>query len=88
MTNKETKRAINKTAKAYRADHRKYMPKDAVLIDINHGIPYVAIELPNGKEYYFQGEEAGNILEEATTASNKFETSLENTLLWMSNGWG
>lgn len=88
MTNKETKAEIKRIAKAYRAEHKKYNPKDAVLVDISHSLPYVAIDLPNGKEYFFQGEEAGNILEEATTASNKFETSLEDALLWMANGWG
>ena len=88
MTNKETAASIKRIAKAYKKDHRLYIPKDANIMDINYSIPYLAVDLPDGKSYYFQGEEAGDILEEATTASNKFNVSLEDAILWMALSWG
>jgi hypothetical protein len=88
MTNKETAASIKRIAKAYRKDHKEYMPQGEILVDVNHSIPYLAIQLPNDKEYHFQGEPAGDILEEATTASNKFNVSLEDAILWLASGWG
>lgn len=87
MTNRQMMQLINKTANAARKEYKKYKPADTKIIDINYGLPYVAINCNDGSEYFFQGEEAGNILEEATTASNKFNTNIENTLIWMAQSW-
>lgn len=34
-------------------------------IEIHHGIPYVAIEFSNGDSYFFQGEEASELIDSA-----------------------
>jgi len=81
------KKAIEKTAKSVRETAKKYMSKDHKVIDINYGIPYVAIELYKQEYYYFQGDEASTLLEEAVTAGNKFNVTPEDYLLHISQGW-
>lgn len=77
MTDREMRATINKTA--------RNIKKAGNALEINYSIPYVAF---NGEmSFFFQGEEAENLLEEATTASNKFQTTLENTLFWMASSW-
>lgn len=78
---------INRAAKSARKSFKEQMPTSVEIIDINHGIPYVGIDLANGDEYFFQGQEASELLEQATTTSNKFNTNLEDTLLWMAQSW-
>lgn len=86
MTNKEMQRTINDAAKSARKSFAKYGADGEKIIDINYSLPTVAL---NGidSEYFFQGEEASNLLEEATNASNKFNVSVEDALIWMSQGW-
>jgi hypothetical protein len=88
MTNKETAASIKRIAKAYRRDHKRYMPNYVMLIYIHHLLPYVSVDLPNGKSYFFQGEDAGGLIEDATTTSNKFNVPLEDAMLWMASSWG
>ena len=87
MTNAEMKKLINHTATKMRAEHKKYSPKDSVLIEVNTRLPFVALNIPNGTEYFFQDESADIIINEANNAAMKFNTSIENTLLWMSTSW-
>lgn len=90
MTNKEMQQMINKTANAAKKSYLKSFEnqKEAdPIVNINYGLPYVGINCADGSEYFFQGEEASNLLEEAIAASNKFNTTVENTLIWMSQGW-
>ncbi len=56
--------------------------KDGTTIEINNGIPYVAIEFPNGDEYFFQGEEADNLLNEVPENINE-----EDYLLAIAQNW-
>ena len=86
MTNLEMKKLINQCAKSVTQNFKFTNPKSK-LVDINWGIPYVAINLPNGEEYFFQGEEASNLLEEATNTGNKFNVSVENALIFTSQSW-
>jgi hypothetical protein len=87
MTEKQMRSTINKTAKAVRKEHEKTAPKEKKLIDINWSLPYLGIDLPNGESYFFQGEEASKMLEEGVNTSNKFQTSVEDSLLWMAQSW-
>ncbi len=87
MTTKQMTKSIVNTAKAVRKEFKSIMPEDCKLIDINWGLPYVGINLPNGEEYFFQGEEASNLLEEAVNTGNKFSVSIEDALLWQSQSW-
>jgi hypothetical protein len=88
MINKELKQQINQTAKAAKELFKYCMPKGEKIVVINTGLPYIAINLGNGTEYFFQGEEASFMLDEVTQAAEKFSTSIENTLLWLAQGWG
>jgi hypothetical protein len=59
-------------------------------IEINEYLPYIAIKHSADNEYFFQGEEAENII---TEYNNHIETgtletvSIEEWLLWWSQGW-
>lgn len=86
MTNKEMQKLINSTAKAARKTFAETMPKSSKIIDINFGLPYVAVNSGND-EYFFQGEEASNLLEEATNTGNKFNVSIEDAIIWQSQSW-
>jgi len=83
----KTKSLINKTAKAVRKEFAATMPKDATLIDIIWSLPTIAVNLPNGSEYFFQGEEAAGMLEAAVEASNEFQCNVEDVILFMSKSW-
>lgn len=86
MTNKEMQKLINTTAKAARKTFKQYKPEGSSIIEINYILPYVAVNSYDS-EYFFQGEEAANLLEEATNTSNKFNVSVENVIIWQSQGW-
>lgn len=88
MTNKETAKSINQAAKAQKKTFNETKPKGETIVSIDYSLPTVSVEIYPNKEYFFQGEEAGNILEEVIAASNKFNTSVENTLIWMAISWG
>jgi len=45
--------------------------KAGATIEINHSLPYVAIKMSNGDEYFFQGEEASNLLNEVPDYINE-----------------
>ena len=51
-------------------------------IEINTGIPYVAIDYADGDSYYFQGDEASNLLDEVPENINQ-----EDYILAISQGW-
>jgi len=86
MTNKEMQKLINSTAKAARKTFKQYAPAGDSIIEINYGLPYVAVNSGN-EEYFFQGEEASNLLEEATNTGNKFNVSVEDAIIWQSQSW-
>ncbi|MEO7048976.1 MAG: hypothetical protein ABI091_26975 [Ferruginibacter sp.] len=56
-------------------------------IEINYSLPYVSINNNNGDEYFFQGEEASNLIEEARNSNLHNYCSVENIILWQSQGW-
>lgn len=87
MTNDEMKAYIEACAKSVRLEHKRYSPKDSKLIDINYGMPYIGINLPNGKEYFFQESAASEIMDEAKNAAEKFDVNIEDALIWMAQSW-
>lgn len=87
MTNNEMRQHILMCAKSVRQHHKETAAKNSKLIDINNSLPYVAINLPTGEEYFFQEEAASDLLNEANNAANKFNVSVEDALIWQSQGW-
>jgi len=87
MTNKEMRQKILASAKSARKSVKETAPAGTKIIDINFGLPYVGIVCPDGGEYFFQGEEASNLLEEATNTANKFNVSIEDAIIWQSQSW-
>lgn len=78
MTNKQMLPDIKKTANAAR--------KSGQTIEINYALPYVDINAIQDI-YFFQGEEASNLIEEAVNAGNQFNCSPEDYILYISQGW-
>jgi uncharacterized protein (DUF4213/DUF364 family) len=87
MNNKEMNTIIKECVKSVKKSAKETLPENEKIIDINFGLPYIAISLPNGGEYFFQGEEASNLLEEATNTGNKFNVSIEDAIIWQSQSW-
>jgi hypothetical protein len=56
-------------------------------IDINYSLPYVAIDCQDGTEYFFQGEEASNLIKEAEDSKLSKYCSIEDIILWQAQGW-
>lgn len=84
MTTIQTTTEITNTAKSLRVLAKL---KGEKVIEINHSLPYVAINLPDNRQYFFQGEEAHQLLDEAVEAGWKFGTFVEDTILWFSQSW-
>jgi len=51
-------------------------------VDINHGLPCVAVKLSSGTEYFFQGEEASDLLDEVPDWIHE-----EDYILAVAQGW-
>lgn len=78
MTNKQMLADIKKTANSAR--------KAGKNIEINFRLPYVSINRTYNV-YFFQGDEASNLIEDAVNAGNKFNCSPEDYILYISQGW-
>jgi hypothetical protein len=60
----------------------EYHRKNGCKIEINRGLPYIAISLSNDAEYFFQNEEAQSLLDEIPENVNE-----EDYIIWISQGW-
>lgn len=78
MTNKQILKDIVNTA--------NYARKSGITVSVDYSLPYVDIN-GTGNVFFLQGEEAANLLEEAVNAGNKFNCSVEDYILYASNGW-
>lgn len=79
MTNKEMRREIERAAQAeYDA---------GTTIEINTSLPYVVINFADGQEYYFQGQEASEMLEQHERAAKRFGVSVTDSILHAAQGW-
>jgi len=49
----------------------------------------VSIDRRDGKSYFFQGEEADNLIAEADALWDRLgNVSIQKCFLWLSSGWG
>ena len=51
-------------------------------VEINHGLPYVAVTCSNGDEYFFQGEEAENLIDEVPEYVNEEDYIMYSSMNW------
>jgi hypothetical protein len=51
-------------------------------VEIDHGLPFVAVTLSNGDEYVFQGDEAANLLGEVPDFMNEKVFILASAQNW------
>lgn len=79
MTNEQMKEQIEGAAAAERAAGGK--------IEINNRLPYVAVTMSYGSEYFFQDSEADDLLTKAEKAGEKFGVSEADYILWSAQGW-
>jgi hypothetical protein len=79
MTEQQVREMIQETAGAAR--------EEGQTIEINERLPYVAINRGNDSDYFFQGEEAVDLLDEAEAAASVFNVSVEDYLLYSAQGW-
>lgn len=79
MTNQEMKQQIEQSA--------RFEVKAGATVEINNGLPYVALTMSNGDEYFFQGEEASELLDEHEASAAKFDCSVEDSILHSAQGW-
>lgn len=79
MTNKEMRKDIERSARAEE--------NAGTTIEIDYRLPFVHIEYEDGKEYYFQGQEASELLETHERAASKFGVSVTDSILHSAQGW-
>ena len=60
----------------------EYERRDGGSIEINRVLPYVAVEMSDGSEYFFQGEEADDLLDTVPNNINE-----EDFLLAIAQNW-
>jgi hypothetical protein len=87
MTDKQTKSIIESIGRIIRNDIKKYMSEGERAIEINTKIPYIAIQTYPNTEYYFQGDEAQNLLNEAKIGCDKFNVTIEDYILYLASNW-
>jgi len=87
MTKAELKKTINTVAKAIKQEYKNSIEDKKDIkpaVDISHHSLYIAF---NHNDYFFQGDEAQNLWDEANVLSDKSDTSVENCLLYLSTSW-
>lgn len=83
MTNKEFKKSVAAIAKAaMQRNQLRYVD-----IEINYGLPYVSIGM-NGCDFFAQGEDARELIEQAVETGNKTQLSIATCLIWHLDGAG
>ena len=56
-------------------------------IEINYGLPYIAIKRGEDDEYFFQGDEAAQMIDENENSDLAQTFSIEDLILWQAQGW-
>jgi len=57
-------------------------------VQISRAHNYIHIEGPNqAQDWFFQGMECSDLLEEAENCAEKFDVHPHECLLWMAQGW-
>lgn len=58
------------------------------LVDISRNHPYVSVEGPDGSpSYWFEGQEALDLIKEADTCAETFDCKPHECILWYSESW-
>lgn len=78
MLTEELAEQMRTTAQAARAGGQR--------VSINSGLPYVAID-GGVDDYFFQGEEAEELLAEASHAAAEYSVTRAEYILWSAQGW-
>jgi len=78
MTPEEINKDYEERAKAEREAGGK--------VEVNERFPYIGLTLSDGSEYFFQGEEAENLIDEYWS-NTWIECSIEDWLLAYAQGW-
>ena len=60
--------------------------KNGQSIEISYRLPYVAVET-GINEYFFQGEEADQLIMDAKASPLAWECTVEEIILWQAQGW-
>lgn len=79
MTNQEMKVCIETAA--------NYERRAGSTIDINLALPYVAVTIKDSDTFFFQGQEADELIAEHERAAEKFDVSVEDSILHSAQGW-
>lgn len=87
MTTLQFSKLVNKAARLTQQELNRSMEEKEKAIEINYRLPYVAVKHADGSEYFFQGDEADNLIEEARSSPLHNYCSVENIILWQSIGW-
>jgi hypothetical protein len=87
MTTLQLSKLVNKSARLSQQSLNQVLEDKKHAIEINYRLPYVAIMHADGSEYFFQDEEADNLIEEARRSPLHDYCSIENIILWQSIGW-
>tara|TARA_R110002167_G_scaffold192918_1_gene395510 strand:- start:670 stop:903 length:234 start_codon:yes stop_codon:yes gene_type:complete len=77
MTKSELSKQYTERAESERAAGGK--------VEVNYMRPYVAVDLSDGSEYFFQGEEAQDLIDEVEKCG--LDCSDENTILAIAQNW-
>ncbi len=56
-------------------------------VDINQALPYVAVTIKDSDTYFFQGDEADELIAEHERAAAKFDVTLQDSILHSAQGW-
>lgn len=61
----------------------EYEKEGGAVVEINESMPYISITLRDGSKYFFQGEEASEMLSDCPEDVNR-----EDYFLYIAQGWG
>lgn len=60
----------------------EYAKNNGQFITVNESLPYVDVDLGHGNEYFFQGEEASDLINSVPDWINA-----KDYILWLAQGW-
>ncbi|MEO7047753.1 MAG: hypothetical protein ABI091_20815 [Ferruginibacter sp.] len=79
MTDQEIINAVEETCKSARDNGQS--------IEIDYNLPFVSIDNNNGESYFFEGQEADELINEARNGKISDLCTIEDIILWQSQGW-
>ena len=77
MTNKEFRKSISSSCK-HIMQQQGFIHAD---VEINNNLPYVSVG-KDGCQFFAQGEDASDLIEKATEASDKTGLAVSTCLIW------